>query len=203
MSEEKMFQKKKETRGRQKIEIKTIQNHASRQVTFSKRRAGIFKKAAELSVLCGAQVAVIVFSPKGKVFTFGDPSMESVLRRFQPTAEPLGGPPALPPPPPFTVAREISALEEERKRLQEEETRNWTWEGINVFWWNRDINEMGKEELVDYKAALEALKANAIMRARGNMGVRRLDNFEDCGGNIGFSHDPWLLPSTSVFSLTN
>lgn len=56
--------------GRGKIEIKRIENANSRQVTFSKRRSGLLKKAHELSVLCDAEVAVIVFSKSGKLFEF-------------------------------------------------------------------------------------------------------------------------------------
>ena len=56
--------------GRGKIEIKKIDNANNRQVTFSKRRAGLLKKAHELSVLCDAEVAVIIFSSTGKVFEF-------------------------------------------------------------------------------------------------------------------------------------
>uniref|UniRef100_A0AAU7LJC8 MADS33 n=1 Tax=Hippophae rhamnoides TaxID=193516 RepID=A0AAU7LJC8_9ROSA len=56
--------------GRGKIEIKKIENANSRQVTFSKRRAGLLKKAHELAVLCDAEVAVIIFSNTGKLFEF-------------------------------------------------------------------------------------------------------------------------------------
>lgn len=56
--------------GRGKIEIKKIENANSRQVTFSKRRQGLLKKANELAVLCDAQVAVIIFSSTGKVFEY-------------------------------------------------------------------------------------------------------------------------------------
>lgn len=56
--------------GRGKIEIKKIENANSRQVTFSKRRTGLLKKAFELGVLCDAQVAVIIFSNTGKLFEF-------------------------------------------------------------------------------------------------------------------------------------
>ncbi|RZS21692.1 hypothetical protein BHM03_00054413 [Ensete ventricosum] len=59
-----------ETMVREKIQIKKIDNTAARQVTFSKRRRGLFKKAAELSVLCDADVALIVFSSTGKLFEF-------------------------------------------------------------------------------------------------------------------------------------
>lgn len=56
--------------GRGKIEIKKIENINSRQVTFSKRRAGLLKKAKELSILCDAEVAVIVFSSTGRLYEF-------------------------------------------------------------------------------------------------------------------------------------
>ncbi|CAN1316602.1 Agamous-like MADS-box protein AGL15 [Linum perenne] len=56
--------------GRGKIEIKRIENANSRQVTFSKRRSGLLKKAQELSILCDAEVAVIIFSNTGKLFDF-------------------------------------------------------------------------------------------------------------------------------------
>ena len=55
---------------RGKIELKRIENATSRQVTFSKRRNGLLKKAYELSVLCDAEVAVIIFSQKGRLYEF-------------------------------------------------------------------------------------------------------------------------------------
>lgn len=55
---------------RGKTQMKRIENAASRQVTFSKRRNGLLKKAFELSVLCDAEVALIVFSPRGKLYEF-------------------------------------------------------------------------------------------------------------------------------------
>jgi hypothetical protein len=72
----------KQTRGRQKIATKRIENEDDRLITFSKRRSGIYKKASELVTLCGAEVAVLVFSPAGKAFSFGHPSIESVANRF-------------------------------------------------------------------------------------------------------------------------
>lgn len=50
--------------------MRRIENATSRQVTFSKRRNGLLKKAFELSVLCDAEVALIVFSPRGKLYEF-------------------------------------------------------------------------------------------------------------------------------------
>lgn len=56
--------------GRGKIEIKRIQNTTTRQVTFSKRRTGLIKKTHELSVLCDAQIGLIIFSSTGKLFQY-------------------------------------------------------------------------------------------------------------------------------------
>lgn len=72
----------KSTKGRQRIEMKCIQGEEARQVCFSKRRPSLFKKASELSTLCGAEVAVVTFSPGGKCFSFGHPSTSSVTDRF-------------------------------------------------------------------------------------------------------------------------
>ncbi|OIW04788.1 hypothetical protein TanjilG_11090 [Lupinus angustifolius] len=55
---------------RGKTQLKRIENATSRQVTFSKRRNGLLKKAFELSVLCDAEVALIVFSQRGKLYEF-------------------------------------------------------------------------------------------------------------------------------------
>ncbi|KAK3437248.1 hypothetical protein EUGRSUZ_C01942, partial [Eucalyptus grandis] len=55
---------------RGKTQMKRIENDTSRQVTFSKRRNGLLKKAFELSVLCDAEVALIIFSPRGKLYEF-------------------------------------------------------------------------------------------------------------------------------------
>ncbi|KAH9693206.1 Floral homeotic protein APETALA 3 [Citrus sinensis] len=52
---------------RGKIQIKRIENATNRQVTFSKRRNGLFKKAQELTVLCDAKVSIIMCSSTGKV----------------------------------------------------------------------------------------------------------------------------------------
>lgn len=55
--------------------MKRIENATSRQVTFSKRRSGLLKKAFELSVLCDAEVALIIFSPKGRLYEFSSSSV--------------------------------------------------------------------------------------------------------------------------------
>lgn len=71
--------------GRAKIEIKRIENSTNRQVTFSKRRSGLLKKASELSVLCDAEVALIIFSGHGKLYEFGNKSVCRTIERYQRT----------------------------------------------------------------------------------------------------------------------
>lgn len=66
---------------REKIQIKKIDNATARQVTFSKRRRGLFKKAEELSVLCDADVALIIFSTTGKLYEYSSSSMKQILER--------------------------------------------------------------------------------------------------------------------------
>ncbi|XP_031398387.1 MADS-box transcription factor 23 isoform X5 [Punica granatum] len=68
--------------GRGKIEIKRIENANSRQVTFSKRRNGLLKKAQELAILCDAEVAVIIFSNTGKLYEYSSSGMKQTLSRY-------------------------------------------------------------------------------------------------------------------------
>nr|GMC76323.1 agamous-like MADS-box protein AGL61 [Ipomoea batatas] len=70
-------------RGRQRIPLSRIENDTHRIVAFLKRRFGLFKKASEISTLCGVEILVVVFSPnKEKVYTFGSPSVKAVLDRY-------------------------------------------------------------------------------------------------------------------------
>ncbi|KAG9439174.1 hypothetical protein H6P81_019339 [Aristolochia fimbriata] len=70
--------------GRGKVELKRIENKINRQVTFAKRRNGLLKKAYELSVLCDAEVALIVFSNRGKLYEFCSSSnMVKTLEKYQ------------------------------------------------------------------------------------------------------------------------
>ena len=77
---------------RGKTEMKRIENATSRQVTFSKRRNGLLKKAFELSVLCDAEVGLIVFSPRGKLYEFASASRCAPRPPLPPPH-----PPAIPP----------------------------------------------------------------------------------------------------------
>ncbi|XP_028068985.1 MADS-box transcription factor 23-like isoform X2 [Camellia sinensis] len=73
--------------GRGKIVIRRIDNTTSRQVTFSKRRSGLLKKAKELAILCDAEVGLIIFSSTGKLYEFTSTSMKSVIERYNKSRE--------------------------------------------------------------------------------------------------------------------
>ncbi|XP_022131973.1 truncated transcription factor CAULIFLOWER A [Momordica charantia] len=70
--------------GRGRVELKKIENKINRQVTFTKRRNGLLKKAYELSILCDAEVALIIFSTRGKLYEFSSSSsIAKTLERYQ------------------------------------------------------------------------------------------------------------------------
>ncbi|XP_057249571.1 floral homeotic protein PMADS 2 [Beta vulgaris subsp. vulgaris] len=70
--------------GRGKIEIKRIENSTNRQVTYSKRRNGLIKKATEITVLCDAKVSVVIFANNGKMHAYNSPSttVEDILESY-------------------------------------------------------------------------------------------------------------------------
>ncbi|CAN6230417.1 unnamed protein product [Urochloa humidicola] len=167
--------KRKKTLGRQKIEIKPIKCPEARHVCFSKRRAGLFKKAAQLCTLTGAQLAIVVYSPAEKPYSIGHSSVNAVLDRFCDPAS------YVPPTPAEAAAAELSAIAQkyggECDRLQEAvkaEARRrvaldaaaraaaaaaaWKVDG--------DLRGAGMQELVAMLAALERVQAEAAERAR-------------------------------------
>ncbi|XP_073059720.1 agamous-like MADS-box protein AGL62 [Primulina eburnea] len=160
---------KKPSMGRQKIKIAKIEVKNHLQVTFSKRRSGLFKKASELCTLCGVEIAIIVFSPAGKVFSFGHPNVELIVERFLNINPNLTSNP-----PPFhlveaqrnVTVRELNLqlgqilneLEMERKRgeaLDKMRKSNQC-----NYWWEGPIDKLGLHELEQLHDAIEELKKN-------------------------------------------
>ncbi|CAI0405347.1 unnamed protein product [Linum tenue] len=73
--------------GRGKIVIRRIDDTTSRQVTFSKRRKGLMKKAKELAILCDAEVGLVIFSSTAKLYDFASTSLKSVIERYNKAKE--------------------------------------------------------------------------------------------------------------------
>ncbi|KAJ4821485.1 MADS-box transcription factor 39 [Rhynchospora pubera] len=63
---------------RGRVQLRRIEDKTSRQVRFSKRRSGLFKKAFELAVLCDAEVALLVFSAAGKLYEYSSSRFLSI-----------------------------------------------------------------------------------------------------------------------------
>ncbi|PHT53498.1 Agamous-like MADS-box protein AGL61 [Capsicum baccatum] len=145
---------KKKTLGRRKIPIEKISNKKSLQVAFSKRRGSLFKKASELSTLCGVQVAVIVESPAGKLYSFGSPSVDSVIDRFEKARE--------------DGLNSCSEAHEEEKGVMEKS--NWWWE--DVF-----LENLGLEELEERMSDMQVLKNNLLKRIQDHDDLVMADSF--------------------------
>ncbi|XVE55052.1 hypothetical protein DITRI_Ditri03aG0130300 [Diplodiscus trichospermus] len=68
---------------RGRVQMKRIENPVHRQVTFCKRRAGLLKKAKELSVLCDAEIGVLIFSAHGKLHELASKgTMQELIERY-------------------------------------------------------------------------------------------------------------------------
>ncbi|XP_074378391.1 agamous-like MADS-box protein AGL62 [Apium graveolens] len=182
---------KKFSIGRQKIKIAKIERKNHLQVTFSKRRSGLFKKASELCTLCGVEIAIIVFSPAGKVFSFGHPNVEGIIDRFF----------GRNPPPSnsstlhlveahrsmtvcelnFHLTQIFNELEGERKRGEALDDMRQA--SQSQFWWESPVEKMGFDELQQLKDCMEALKKNVNNQANSILIENANSNFPPSGFN--------------------
>nr|XP_014345949.1 PREDICTED: myocyte-specific enhancer factor 2C-like [Latimeria chalumnae] len=74
--------------GRKKIQISRIMDQRNRQVTFTKRKFGLMKKAYELSVLCDCEIALIIFNSTNRLFQYASTDMDKVLLKYTEYSEP-------------------------------------------------------------------------------------------------------------------
>ncbi|KAK6945932.1 Transcription factor, MADS-box [Dillenia turbinata] len=165
---------RKPSLGRQKIEIAKIEKKNHLQVTFSKRRSGLFKKASELSTLCGVEVAIVVFSPAEKAFSFGHPNVDSVVDRFlsrNVTPQPNNAALQMVEARRNANVRELNMqltqlqnqLEAEKKRGEAlEEARKAS---QSERWWEAPIEELSVEQLEQLHASLQELRKNVGKQA--------------------------------------
>ncbi|KAJ0810343.1 putative transcription factor MADS-type1 family [Helianthus annuus] len=193
--------RKKTSKGRKKIEIKKIEETNSRQVTFSKRRTGLFKKASELCILTGAQVAILVNSPGGRVFAFGHPNIDLLLDRYlnknnssnnnnistNPTTTIMtvnnSSPPALPTKEFNEHYVEVSReLEAEKKRREMIPTSS----SSRLPWFEEGTEGLAVEELEQYLWSLVELKKKVLTRADELMMINK---------------SPALLGGSSVYEM--
>lgn len=148
------------------MDMKRITNRSARFVTFSKRRSGLFKKAAELGTLCAAQVAVVVFSPTGKPFSFGQSSVDAVADQFlnqdeteSPAAGKGGGG--------CEKAVEVAALSKNLEGLSEEvmvEKEKEERLKKTAIAAGTVIGELGEGELLELKERMEMVREAVLKR---------------------------------------
>ncbi|KAK6912354.1 Transcription factor, MADS-box [Dillenia turbinata] len=158
---------RKPSLGRQKIEIAKIEKKNHLQVTFSKRRSGLFKKAGELCTLCGVEVVIIVFSPAEKAFSFGHPDVDSIVNRFlsrNTTPQGSNGAVQMGEAHRSANVRELNMqltqilnqLEAEKKRG--EALNEMVKASIGQRWWEAPVEELSVQELEQLNASLQELK---------------------------------------------
>ncbi|TKY68013.1 Agamous MADS-box protein AGL12 [Spatholobus suberectus] len=103
---------------RGKVQLKRIENTVHRQVTFCKRRAGLLKKAKELSVLCDAEIGLVIFSAHGKLYELAtNGTMQGLIERymkFTQGAQPEAAPEAHP----LDAKEETNVLKQHIQTLQ-------------------------------------------------------------------------------------
>ncbi|WCJ18120.1 Agamous-like MADS-box protein AGL62 [Euphorbia peplus] len=210
---------KRSSLGRQKIAMEKIPKKNHLQVTFSKRRSGLFKKASELCTLCGVEIAIIVFSPANKAFSFGYPEVDSILNRF------LGPNLSFPSTNAgklikayrnanvnelnMELTQILNQLEAEKKHGEAlDQVRKC---GQNMCWWEKPIDELCLNELSQLKDALLELKKNVQFQANMMMVESANPKPMFLGGNgMGFvsgneaklndlNHDASSIPDFSNF----
>ena len=179
--------KRKKTLGRQKIEIKRIEGVAARLVCFSKRRSGLFKKAAELAALCGAHVAVVVFSRADKPYSLGIPSVDAVVDRYlYPASAAAGEAPAGGADP--AVLEEFESQKERLDKAIAAEARRREAliaaaraAGVPD---GDDVRRAGMPDLLATLAALERVRAEAMQRVRMHEAMVEEMTMQQCAAAV-------------------
>ncbi|KAL0312207.1 UNVERIFIED_CONTAM: Agamous-like MADS-box protein [Sesamum radiatum] len=155
----------RQTRGRQKIPMRLVQSQDDLYATFSKRRLGLYKKASELSTLCGVDTGVIIFSPTNNPYSFFHPSMESVVERYRNPDQP----------PNDVEGHTRTRIEQLNKRLDEvldikdqiKEREKYLDEVDKTRpkgWWEKPVESLNAQQVKEWKAWFGELRARVTSR---------------------------------------
>ncbi|KAK1374719.1 hypothetical protein POM88_030912 [Heracleum sosnowskyi] len=186
--------KNKATRGKKQRKVKPIDDTTSRQVTFSKRRVSVFKKASEICVLSGAEAVILCESVGGSVFAFGHPSVEHVVDKY------LGNKNSSELSENNSAATKIymnspCMLEELNKQYLEitkemEIEKNISENMINKnkeesdFWWQQPFDHLEEKELEEYISSMEKLKNNLKLKANDMRLIRMSSSMFDANNSL-------------------
>jgi hypothetical protein len=163
-----MLQQRKKTTGRKKIEIKKLEKDSNKQVTFSKRRQGLFRKASELCILCDVRAAIIVFSPADKLYSFGQPNTDVILNSYINGTTEFVDAKSTEDCSTYTEYNEqyekaLKMLEMEKKKLADIENLAKSWNRGD--WWNDSIDHMSIDQLEQFMISLYELRNKFLERA--------------------------------------
>jgi hypothetical protein len=163
-----MVQQRKKTTGRKKIEIKKLDKESNKQVTFSKRRQGLFKKASELCILCDVRAAIIVFSPADKLYSFGHPNTDIILTSYINGTTEFEDAKSTEDSSIYAEYNEqyeetLKVLAMEKKKLADVENLAKTWNRGD--WWNDSIDNMSIDQLEQFMISLYELRKKLFERA--------------------------------------
>ncbi|XP_060169281.1 agamous-like MADS-box protein AGL62 [Lycium barbarum] len=206
---------KKPSMGRQKIKIAKIEVKNHLQVTFSKRRSGLFKKASELCTLCGVEIVIVVFSPARKVFSFGHPNVESIIDRFLSRNNINNNPIANNSLHLVEAHRNASVrglnlqltqilgeLETEKKRGESLDQMRKT--SQSQYWWEAPISQLDLHELEQLKDSMEDLKkivTNQASKFMVNETANSSSFFGVSGNGIFDNYD--IKPARNIVASNN
>ncbi|XP_019234245.1 PREDICTED: agamous-like MADS-box protein AGL62 [Nicotiana attenuata] len=140
-------------KGRKKVRLAKIENETNRQVTFSKRRNSVFKKANDLAVMTGAEVSIIVF-PANKPYSFGHPNVNETIDKYVGKERP---------PSPSSTGIDVNNLKEMNKNLDSQQE-----------WFIDPIEKMNYTEASMLKERLE----NLLLKVK-NYGTERGYRYEN------------------------
>ncbi|EHA8586653.1 agamous-like MADS-box protein AGL61 [Cocos nucifera] len=159
-----------------------IKNKEALQVCFTKRRQGIFRKAGELAVLCGAQITVVTLSPGGKPFSFGQPSTDAVIDRYlDPGCHQV--------PIPISTSLEVQ-LRYLKCKLEEQSGGG--------FWWEAPVDGLELEELVVMKGAIEELYKAILKKVNEPMSVGEAVQGMPQNPSLAMLNGSYYLPASNV-----
>ncbi|KAI4347478.1 hypothetical protein L6164_008290 [Bauhinia variegata] len=144
--------------GRGRVILERIENKTNRQVTFSKRRNGLLKKAYELSVLCDAEVGLIIFSSRGKLFQFSSTDINRIIERYRQCC---------------FLPQESNIVEDEPQRLQQEllrlKLKHESLERADRNLRGLDLESLSMKELQNLEKQLERSLSKTIQRKTQKM----------------------------------
>ncbi|KAL1561071.1 Floral homeotic protein, variant 2 [Salvia divinorum] len=167
---------------RGKIQIKKIENQTNRQVTYSKRRNGLFKKAHELTVLCDAKISIIVISSTQKLHEYISPAIttKQIFDEYQKTVRA------------DLWSSHYEKMQEHLKKLKEinrnliKEIRQRTGESMNDLEYEHMVNLI---EDIDNSMKVIREKKYKSISSRIDTSRKKLRNVEDIHRGLALQFD--------------